>query len=64
MKDTDENQEISEINRDTHNNSRQLDDTCRSKMFEDSDQSTFRMINFTGAAGLGSRQRSKRQIIS
>ena len=55
MKDTDENQEISEINRDTHNNSRQLDDTCRSKMFEDSDQSTFRMINFTGAAGLGSR---------
>ncbi|CDW71171.1 UNKNOWN [Stylonychia lemnae] len=63
MKDTEEQIEISEINRDTHNNSK-FDDTYRSKMFEDSDQSTFRMINFTGAAGLGSRQRSKRQISS
>ena len=32
-------------------------ETVRSKMFEDSDASTFRMISFGG--GMGSRQRSK-----
>lgn len=36
------------------------DDTCRSKMFEDSDSSTFRLISF--GKGLGSRQRSKQQL--